>query len=403
MSLPERPQLRPHLAAQPSAGQARYFLVWDQLRLSEMVLRLTPHELQWVQLFDGQRTLADIQAAAMQLAGGIHIPLEYFGRLADRLAAALFLDGPAFQARVNHPVRSPSCTGCYGTDPVAVRDLLDGLFRGPGGSGLPGKRQPDNRLRAVLVPHIDYARGGRTYTWAFKEVVERSAASLFVIVATSHYSRHRFTLTRKNFQTPLGLVSTDQDYIDRLVRHYGPGLFDDEWLAHLPEHSIELEVVFLQHLYADRPIRIVPLVVGSFHDAIAHGKEPRACPDIERMIAALQAAERETKEPLCYLISGDLAHIGPKFGDPDAVSDPQLAHSRAQDQALLRRTEAVDAAGYFHVIAAEKDERRICGLPPTYTVLQALRPSHGQLLHYDQYVHPHGHESVSFASVVFYR
>jgi AmmeMemoRadiSam system protein B len=402
MSLPERPQLRPYLIAQPAAGQAPHFLLWDQLRLSDTMLRLTAHELQWVQLFNGQHTLADIQAAVQQ-AGGIHVPLEYFGRLADRLAAALFLEGPAFRARLDHPVRSPSCTGCYGTDPAAVHGLLDGLFRGPGGSGLPVQRQPNDRLCAVLVPHIDYARGGRTYTWAFKEVVERSPAALFVIIGTSHYSRHRFTLTRKNFETPLGIVPTDQNYIDRLVRHHGTGLFDDEWMAHLPEHSIELEVVFLQHLFPDRPIRIVPLVVGSFHDAIAHGKEPRACPDIERMVAALQAAERETREPICYLISGDLAHIGPKFGDANAVSASELAHSRAQDHALMQKTEAADAAAYFHIVAAEQDERRICGLPPTYIVLEAVRPSRGQLLHYDQYVHPHGHESVSFASVVFYR
>ena len=51
----------------------------------------------------------------------------------------------------------------------------------------------------------------------------------------------------------------------------------------------------------------------------------------------------------------------------------------------------------------ERDERRICGLPPTYTVLEAVRPSRGKVLHYDQYVHPRGYESVSFASVGFYR
>ena len=55
-----------------------------------------------------------------------------------------------------------------------------------------------------------------------------------MIVGTSHYSSHRFTLTRKDFKTPLGVVPTDQGYIDRLVRHYGDGLFDDELLAHLP-------------------------------------------------------------------------------------------------------------------------------------------------------------------------
>ncbi|MGH7172592.1 MAG: AmmeMemoRadiSam system protein B, partial [Gemmataceae bacterium] len=62
-----------------------------------------------------------------------------------------------------------------------------------------------------------------------------------------------------------------------------------------------------------------------------------------------------------------------------------------------------DPSAYFRVIADERDARRICGLPPTYLVLKTLHPSRGEVLHYDQYVHPDGFESVSFASVVFYK
>jgi AmmeMemoRadiSam system protein B len=254
------------------------------------------------------------------------------------------------------------------------------------------------------VPHIDYPRGGLTYTWAFKEVFERSDAALFVILGTAHYSSHRFTLTRKHFKTPLGVAATDQAYIDRLVAHYGDGLFDDEHTAHLPEHSIELEVVFLQYLYEGRrPFRIVPLVVGSFQDCVLDGGLPSAREDVGRMVAALRRAEAETPEPVCYLISGDLAHLGPKFGDPDPVGGAALAHSRRQDQALLRLAEAADPAGFFRAVAGEGDRRRICGLPPAYTLLEAVRPARGRVLHYDQYLHPRGHESVSFASVAFYR
>ena len=114
-----------------------------------------------------------------------------------------------------------------------------------------------------------------------------------------------------------------------------------------------------------------------------------------------QAAERETAEPVCYVISGDLAHIGPKFGDEEAVAEPLLTHSKAQDEAILRQTESADPSAFFRVIAAEGDERRICGLPPTYTVLEAVRPTAGKVLHYGRYVHPQGYESVSFASVAF--
>jgi AmmeMemoRadiSam system protein B len=249
---------------------------------------------------------------------------------------------------------------------------------------------------------MDYARGNVTYAWGFKEVFEQTAASLFVVIATSHYSPHRFTLTRKNFKSPLGVVPTDQEFIDRLVRHYGDGLFDDQ-LCHYPEHSVELEVVYLQYLYENvRPIRIVPLVVGSFGDCVRSGNDPTSAADIKRMIAALRKAEAETPEPVCYIISGDLAHIGPKFGDSRPVAEPLLAHSQVQDMALIKALDSADMQAYFRVIAQEQDERRICGLPPTFTLIEAIRPASGKLLHYGRFVHPQGYESVSFASVGFY-
>jgi AmmeMemoRadiSam system protein B len=403
MPVPERPQLRPYLAAAEDDDDPRYVYVWDRLRVAPEPQRLTRLEFLWLQLLDGERTLRDVQAEAMSRLDHRLLPIDALTAFVERMDEALFLDGPGFRERVDGPVRPPACVGAYEGDPEALRRQLRRLFTGPGGPGLPRDGRPDGRLRAALLPHIDYARGGATYAWGFKELVERSDASLFVIVGTSHLSAHRFTLTRKAFQTPLGTTPTDGPLIDRLVASYGDGLFDDELMAHLPEWSVELEVVFLQYLLADRrPIRIVPLVVGSFYDSVLLSSPPTERDDVGRMVAALREATAAAGEPVCTIISGDLAHVGPKFGDEGPLKDSFLAHSRAQDQTILARAEAADPAGYFGVIADEQDARRICGLPPTYTVLEALRPGRGKVLHYDQYVHPRGQESVSFASVGFY-
>jgi AmmeMemoRadiSam system protein B len=403
MPVPERPQLRPYLAAAEDDDDPRYVYVWDRLRVSPEPQRLTRLEFFWLQLFDGARTLRDVQAESMSRLDHRLLPIDSLTAFAERMDRALFLDGPGFRARVDGPVRPPACVGAYEGEPEALRRQLRRLFTGPGGPGLPRDGRPDGRLRAALLPHIDYARGGATYAWGFKELAESCDASLFVIVGTSHLSAHRFTLTRKAFETPLGTTPTDEAFIDRLVAHYGDGLFDDELMAHLPEWSVELEVVFLQYLFAGkRPIRIVPLVVGSFHDSVLLSSPPSERDDVGRMIAALREATAAAGEPVCTIISGDLAHVGPKFGDEGLLTDDFLAHSRERDQAILGRAEAADPAGYFGLISDEHDARRICGLPPTYTVLEALRPGRGRVLHYDQYVHPRGHESVSFASVGFY-
>jgi MEMO1 family protein len=302
--------------------------------------------------------------------------------------------------------RPPSCIGCYDADPEKAREQLKRLFTAEGGPGLPGEPgcrvEKDGAIRAVLLPHMDYERGGVTYGWGLKELVERTDASLFVIIATSHYSHRRFTLTRQNFTSPFGRVETDQAYIDRIVREYGDGLFADPF-AHVKEHSIELEVVAMQYIFGTKPFRIVPLLVGSFSDCVDDRSRPEAREDIGRMIHALRVAEVEAGEKICYVISGDLAHIGPKFRDERPVSEAQLAHSRSQDERILNQAMRADPDGYFDVIAEEQDERRICGLPPTYVTLSAIRPSSGKLLHYGRFVNPEGYESVSFASMSFHR
>ncbi|HVK07858.1 MAG TPA: AmmeMemoRadiSam system protein B [Gemmataceae bacterium] len=358
-----------------------------------------------IRLFDGEKTLHQLQAETAVMFGGEGADLETLGNLVAGLDQEHFLDSPRLHARLNVPDRPPACIGCYDADPDKARRQLRRLFTAHGGPGLPGEAGcrvgTAGAVKAVLLPHMDYARGGVTYGWGLKELVERTDARLFVIVATSHYSGRRFTLTRQNFTSPLGRVETDQAYIDRLVAEYGDGLFGDPF-AHVVEHSIELEVVGMQYVFeGQRDFRIVPLLVGSFFDCVGDRVRPGDRADVAAMIGALRRATAAAGEPVCYVISGDLAHIGPKFDDEDLVSDDQLTASKSQDDAILAKAVAADADGYFDVIAGENDARRICGLPPTYVALEAARPKRGSLLQYGRFVHPEGLESVSFASVGF--
>ncbi|QEL16516.1 AmmeMemoRadiSam system protein B [Limnoglobus roseus] len=393
-----RPTRWPWLAAAHEGGQ---LWLYDPRRIGSPVA-VSRAELEAVQLFTSRLTVPEIHSTLAAKFGPTFLGLPALTALVTKLDESFLLDGPAFREYLAGPVRRPSCVGCYPPEPEAIHAQMRGLFTGPGGPGPVGDRRTDGpRLRAVLVPHMDYARGNVTYGWGFKELAERTDARLFVIVATSHYSPARFSLTRMNFATPLGTVETDQAYVDRILQSYGSGLFDDPF-AHLPEHSVELEVVVLQHLFPDRPFRIVPLLVGSFGDCVSSLTPPDRVGQIQRMVAALQAAEAAAGEPVCYVISGDLAHIGPKFDDPEPVREPLLGESRKQDEAILAKLNAADGEGYFNVIAAEGDARRICGLPPTCLTLATARPTAGRVLHYQQFVHPQGHESVSFAAAAFY-
>ncbi|HVJ81574.1 MAG TPA: AmmeMemoRadiSam system protein B, partial [Planctomycetia bacterium] len=333
--------------------------------------------------FDGSGDASDISARLAE-EFGLKIPPSFIADLAGKLDEILVLDTPRLAAaRANRleqfrasRIRRPACAGgVYSDRPDVLRGQLDELFDRPGGAGRPDSGPPKGDLRAVFAPHIDYRRGGASYGWAYRAVAERSDADLFVIVATSHYSAARFILTRNSFATPFGVAPTDVEYVDALASAYASSVdgdcpvvdpFADE-LAHVPEHSIELEVVMLQHVLSGRrPFSIVPLLVGSFADAIDEGAEPSSIPAVARMIDALREVESRLRKRICYLISGDLAHIGPKFGDPWPVDSEKAAWNLAGDAAFLRALATGRPAEIHAAAASEGDSRRICGYPPAY-------------------------------------
>jgi hypothetical protein len=265
-------------------------------------------------------------------------------------------------------------------------------------------------LRGILSPHIDFRRGGPAFAWAYRRLAEESDADLFVIFGTAHqWIRNLFSVSKKHFDTPLGVVQTDKKFVGLLGQKLAaqPGgkelnLFADE-LAHRPEHSIEFQVIFLQHLLGEhREFKVVPILVGSFHEYIRQGRQPAETPQVRAFTAALQACVAEYPGKVCYISSGDLAHIGQRFGDEKRLTPAVLERQKKFDQKLLETAGRADGAEFFRQVAEEEDRSRICGLSPTYAMLEAMKPKRGEVLTYGQAVEPDGTSCVSFGSVAFY-
>ncbi len=394
------PKLRPFLEANE---QGDAIIIHDSRRIGRPI-GVTRLGLEIAIRLNGKKTLETIQIELLSLTGGALVPLEILQKLVHALDEALLLDSPRIKALFEGPVRKPTHIPCH-ADKNELAEEINKLFTAVGGGGLPGQCNlpidSNGKLRAVLLPHMDYGRGNITYGYGFKELLEKTDATVFVIIATSHYSPERFTLTRQHFDTPFGLVETDVNFVDRIASLYGAGLYDDIE-AQTPEHSIELEVVPLKFLMGDRPFKIVPLLVGSFRDCVNKKSDPNDKADIAKMVQVLKELEASTNESICYLISGDLAHIGPKFRDKRKAAGPWLEESRAKDHEILKTLECANPKQFFETIAGEGDARRICGLSPTWLTLEVARPRSGKVLHYQQFIDPTGFESVSFASAAFY-
>lgn len=374
-------------------------------------------------LMDGSRTVDQI-AVEFQAQVGQPVPAEEVQAFVERLEAGRLLDSETFRRHrdallaeyLQAPVRPAAhAGGAYEAEPEALRAQLAGLFTCETGPGAPGETNsaaaPAAKLRGVLSPHIDLHRGGPAFAWAYKQIAEQSAAELFVIFGTAHGPmRNLFSVSRKHFDTPLGRVETDQGFIDSLAAHLdrvaGDGqsttLFEDE-PAHRTEHSIEFQVLFLHYLLGPRrTFRIVPVLTGSFHEFLSERTEPINAAPVAQFVEAMRAAEADHGTEVFYVSGGDLAHIGRRFGDAELLAADRLKAQSDDDHRLLDHACRADSAGFFGHVAQNADRHRICGLSPTYTMLQVMRPTRGELLKYSQAVESDGNSCVSFASLAFY-
>jgi hypothetical protein len=381
----------------------------DPAGYTEAIVLLPRGLLEIVSLFDGEHPIADIQAALMRRHGEL-VPRERITEIADALDAQGFLDSPSFAERraaidrafLEAPTRPATHGGgAYPLDPAEVRALFDGFFEPPEGPGpVDGDVPGHPRVAGVIAPHIDFHRGRSAYAWAYRDLAERSDADLFVVFGTCHVGmEHPFALTRKNYESPLGQVPVDREFAEALARRAQQDCFGSE-LAHRTEHSIEFQAVFLRYLFAGRrEISIVPVLASFAHEALAQNRRVDDDPRIPRFLDALGETIAASGRRVVVIAGADLAHVGPRFGDPRPVSPAELVEIGAADRAMLEAVEAGDAEGFFASVARDGDRRRICGLSPIYALLRALGGTRGALRRYAQWPDPQG--VVTFASVVF--
>jgi AmmeMemoRadiSam system protein B len=389
----------------------------DPAGFTDQIAVLPAALLDLVSLFDGEHSVEMIRGILQRRHGEAPTTAQ-IAEVIERLDAAGLLEGERFERRRRgledafrrSPIRPAAhAGGAYAADSVALATQIDGFFSAPGGPGPATTARGSSAdrgsagtgsLKALLAPHIDFHRGGPTYAWAYREVLERSDADLYVVLGTCHAGMaDPFAVTLKPYDTPLGPVAVDRDFYEALGRRAGQDLLASE-PAHRAEHSIEFQAVMLQHVLGRRrPFTILPVLASYLHEALWTAGDPEADPRVPRFLDALGETVQGSARRVCLIAGVDLAHVGPRFGDPEANTAASLAEVERADRAMLEAVVAADARGFYEGIAADQDARRICGLSPIYSLLRVLPETRGRLLRYSQWPDPDG--AVSFCAVTF--
>jgi AmmeMemoRadiSam system protein B len=398
------PRIRADLDFMPSPLPERPgLLIRDPYHYSDATLIIPPPLVECLQHFDGQTSELDLRAHLVRLTGDLRVG-EVGQHLIDTLSQAGFLEDEAYyrlreQRRrefAEAPLRQAAHAGtAYPDEADPLRATLDRYLEDSAAWSAP------DGLLGIAAPHVSPEGGWQTYRAAYHGIHPGYRDRVFVILGTSHYGApDRFGLTRKPFVTPFGEARTELALVDRLAGR-APDSVEMEDYCHSTEHSIEFQVVFLQHLLGPE-VRILPILVGSFARSVYQGGKPEDQEPVRRFLGELGELAAGCGDRLFWVLGIDMAHMGRRYGDPFAAMADEgvMAEVAERDRGRIARIQEGDADGFWELVRENHDDLKWCGSAPLYTFLRALPQARSRLRHYEQWnIDPQS--VVSFAALSF--
>ncbi|MBZ0257479.1 AmmeMemoRadiSam system protein B, partial [bacterium] len=345
-------------------GQQRICLR-DPQRIAEHALLLPQAAVFIVSLFDGTRTLEEIQQESTRQMQQI-LPMPQLEELVLKLDSELYLHSLTYDNAVQEierayhdaPNRAAFHAGqAYEGDPEKLNALLNQLqdqarkeAQSPAAS---------NSLTALVSPHIDLHRGGLGFAHAYNEVTETPPADLYIVLGTGHQSREGlFIATQKSYDTPLGLMPTDEAFVDEFNQRAPYDVFIEERL-HRDEHSVEFQAVWLRHVLKDHQAKMVPILTGSLHRYIRDGVSPREDQRVADTLDLLRNMIGAYQGSVCVIAGADMSHVGKRFGHPDGIPETELKRVEQEDKELLDAMIDCNAEAFYQNIAIKKDRNNV--------------------------------------------
>jgi MEMO1 family protein len=398
------PKLRSGLQAIPfeQRGQ-RLILLRDSLGYAPDSLLIPMNYASILMQMNGENSLRDLQAYYVRMTGNL-LYMENLEDLVEKLDENLYLDNERFQRLIlreinefrEDPIRRMQHAGnSYPSDPGLLRSKLDSYYTGLPQFGREGRKN-GKRLVALMVPHIDLNAGGVCFAHAYQAASAANSPATWVVLGTGHEPvENYFALTLKDFETPFGLVPCDQNYGRKLLDRSPRDLLVGEY-NHRKEHTIEFQALFLAH--SQPSSRIVPLLC-SF--ALEEWEADRSY--IDEMAGLLRDLAQAEGPGVGFIASVDLAHIGPRYGDPFHPHAGAIQEHLDADAELLESLGKCSAEGFMQLISRERNRRRVCGMAPLYMFAKILEGlADGEILEHSHAIVDNRNSFVTFASMAFY-
>jgi len=182
----------------------------------------------------------------------------------------------------------------YSKDKNELSSQLNTLFKD-------SKTFTKQNVNAIIVPHAGYVFSAKTATTAYK-TLHKKYKNIFLIGSSHHVNINGASIYNiGNYETPLGVVKINQTLVSELMAKSNAFTYEEN--AHTKEHTLEVQLPFLQTIYGD-DLNIVPIIM--------------ATSELSTIKAVSQALEPYFNDDNLFVISTDLSHY-PSYLDANVV------------------------------------------------------------------------------------
>ena len=243
-------------------------------------------------------------------------------------------------------VRRPCVAGAfYPADRGSLRRNIEECFTHRLGPGkMPESKSPERRIVALVCPHAGYMYSGPVAAHGYFHLASEASPGSIVLLGPNHTGLGGpvSMMGSGAWETPLGKVDIDEGLVEGIFRT--SEIIDMDELAHLREHSIEVQLPFLQYIYGK--FKFVPICMG-FQDL-----------ETSREVGRSLAKALEGRNAL-ILASTDLTHMESQNS------------ANTKDRGVIERIVSLDEAALQEWVRSKRVS--MCGYGPVSVAIVASR------------------------------
>jgi len=261
---------------------------------------------------------------------------------------------------VMKPIRNAVVAGqFYPSNEKSLRQQIEECFLEKRGYGkIPVIQKIRGTLKGLVVPHAGFVYSGAIAAHAYGRLAEQGFAETFIILGPNHTGMGSgvSVITQGAWKTPLGTVSLDES----LAQSIATGIIDQDPSAHTYEHSIEVQLPFLQYLGQGLTFEFVPICMMM--------QDYETVQDVGDILAK---AIQRSKKRIILVASSDFSHAGFNYRSAPPSGMRVDEYATKQDTLAIQEILALDPQQLIETV--EQHAITMCGYGPVATMLLAVK------------------------------